>query len=74
MAYIVLNEGIIFEDVLEKIKQKCIEDLPDYEVPTYFEYIETIPYTPNNKQDFKLLENLGNKKVKELNIKKLVLK
>lgn len=74
MAYIVLNKGIIFEDVLEKIKQKCTEDLPDYEVPTYFEYIETIPYTPNNKQDFKLLENLGNKKVKELNIKKLVLK
>ena len=74
MAYIVLNEGIIFEDVSEKIKQKCIEDLPDYEVPTYFEYIETIPYTPNNKQDFKLLENLGNEKVKELNIKKLILK
>ncbi len=74
MAYIVLNEGIIFEDVLEKIKQKCIEDLPDYEVPTYFECIETIPYTPNNKQDFKLLENLGNEKVKEQNIKKLVLK
>lgn len=74
MAYIVLNEGIIFEDVIEKIKQKCIEDLPDYEVPTYFEYIETIPYTPNNKQDFKLLENLGNKKVKEQNIKKLLKK
>lgn len=74
MAYIVLNEGIIFEDVLEKIKQKCIEDLPDYEVPTYFECIETIPYTPNNKQDFKLLENLGNKKVKEQNIKKLIKK
>ena len=74
MAYIVLNEGIIFEDVLEEIKQKCIEDLPDYEVPTYFEYIETIPYTPNNKQDFKLLENLGNKKVKEQNIKKLLKK
>ena len=74
MAYIVLNEGIIFEDVLEKIKQKCIEDLPDYEVPTYFECIETIPYTPNNKQDFKLLENLGNEKVKEQNIKKLIKK
>lgn len=74
MAYIVLNEGIIFEDVLEKIKQKCIEDLPDYEVPTYFEHIESIPYTPNNKQDFKLLENLGNEKVKEQNIKKLIKK
>lgn len=74
MAYIVLNEGIIFEDVLEKIKQKCIEDLPDYEVPTYFECIETIPYTQNNKQDFKLLENLGNEKVKEQNIKKLLKK
>lgn len=74
MAYIVLNEGIIFEDVIEKIKQKCTEDLPDYEVPTYFEYIETIPYTPNNKQDFKLLENLGNEKVKEQNIKKLIKK
>ena len=74
MAYIVLNEGIIFEDVLEKIKQKCIEDLPDYEVPTYFEHIESIPYTLNNKQDFKLLENLVNEKVKEQNIKKLIKK
>ena len=69
MAFIVLNKGINFEDIKDKIEEKCFEDLPDYEVPTYFESIEKIPYTPNNKQDFKLLENMGNEIVKSGKIK-----
>ena len=69
MAFIVLNENINFEDIKDKIKEKCFEDLPDYEVPTYFESIEKIPYTPNNKQDFKLLENMGNEIVKSGKLK-----
>ena len=69
MAFIVLNDNINFEEVKNQIKEKCFEDLPDYEVPTYFESIEKIPYTPNNKQDFKLLENMGNEIVKSGKLK-----
>ena len=46
------------------IQSKCEEELPDYEVPSYYEEIEKIPYTPNDKQDFRYLENLGNEIVK----------
>lgn len=61
MAFIVLNdESIKFNDVVELIKEKCTQDLPDYEVPSYFEEIDKIPYTPNEKRDFRALEELGN--------------
>ncbi len=65
MAFMVLNENINFEDVKQQIKDKCIEDLPDYEVPSYFEQIDEIPYTQNGKQNFRLLEEMGNNIVKE---------
>lgn len=73
MAFIVLNDkNITFEDVLEDIKKKCIEELPDYEVPSYFEIIDSIPYTPNDKQDFLRLENMGNDIVKRKVLKKQI--
>lgn len=71
MAFVVLNnEDIAFDEVIDKIKEKCIEELPDYEVPTYFEKIEKIPYTPNDKQDFLTLEKMGNAIVKRKTLKK----
>lgn len=73
-AFIVLNdENLEFEVLKEKIRKKCIEDLPDYEVPTYFEIIDKIPYTPNDKQDFRRLEDLANEYVKSYKIKKMIL-
>jgi len=66
MAFIVLKDGSIeFEEAVQQIKQRCIEELPDYEVPTYYEPIDKIPYTPNDKQDFLTLENMGNDIVKK---------
>ena len=71
MAFIVLKEGqLLFEDVIGEIREKCKEELPDYEVPTYFEQIDRIPYTPNDKQDFMTLENMGNEIVKTKKLKK----
>ena len=64
MAFIELEKGINITDVYEDIEKKCIEDLPDYEVPSYFEQIDAIPYTPNGKHDFRKLEELGNSIVK----------
>lgn len=68
MAFVVLNNSSInFDDAKELIKEKCVDDLPDYEVPSYFEKIDKIPYTPNDKQDFRLLESMGNEIVKKNN-------
>lgn len=75
MAFIVLkDETLSFDEVKEQIKEKCVEELPDYEVPTYFEQIDKIPYTPNDKQDFRTLENIGNEIVKNQKSKKLIKK
>ena len=51
------------EFLVERIKDACKEALPDYEIPSYYREIEKIPYTDNNKQDFRLLEELGNEYV-----------
>ena len=65
LAFVVLNDLTVnFEDAKAIIQSKCEEELPDYEVPSYYEEIEKIPYTPNDKQDFRYLENLGNEIVK----------
>ena len=53
-----------FEIARKQIEEKCMEELPDYEVPSYYEQIEEIPYTKNDKQDFRMLENIGNEIVK----------
>lgn len=75
MAFIVLkDETLSFDEVKDQIKEKCVEELPDYEVPTYFEQIEKVPYTPNDKQDFRALEELGNSIVRNKATKKLVKK
>lgn len=71
MAFIKLIDNIQLEEVIDKVKAKCLEELPDYEIPTYFEQIDRIPYTQNNKQDFRRLEELGNKIVEENKQKKL---
>lgn len=71
MAFIKLIDNIQLEEVIDKVKAKCLEELPDYEIPTYFEQIDRIPYTQNNKQDFRRLEELGNKIVEGNKQKKL---
>lgn len=74
MAFIELDDNISLNDVYDDIKIKCMEELPDYEVPSYFEQINEIPYTPNGKQDFRKLESIGNEIVKEKYGKSLVKK
>ena len=65
MAFVELDDNVSINDVYDDIKRLCEEELPDYEVPSYFEQIEEIPYTPNGKHDFRKLEELGNSIVKE---------
>ena len=61
MAFIELDEAHKnnFNSVLPEIKEYCKKELPDYETPLYFEEIESVPYTSNNKQDFRKLEEMG---------------
>ena len=66
MAFIELKDNVIFSDVYNQIKEICERELPDYEVPSYFEPIDEMPYTPNEKHDFRKLEELGNKIVRDL--------
>lgn len=65
MVFVELEKDMRIADVYEDIERKCIEDLPDYEVPSYFEQIDEMPYTSNGKHDFRTLEELGNSIVKE---------
>lgn len=74
MAFVELYDGFTINDVYENIRQKCEEDLPDYEIPSYFEQIEEMPYTPNGKHDFRKLEELGNNIVKKKKDNQKILK
>ncbi len=65
MAFIELDKDMSINDVYADIEKKCAEELPDYEIPSYFEQIEKMPYTSNGKHDFRTLEELGNNLVKE---------
>ena len=61
MAYIVLKDNITdIEEVEKSICDKCVAELKDYEVPKYFRIVKSLPYTQNNKYDFRLLEKQGN--------------
>ena len=61
MAYIVLKDGVTdAEKAKRSIYEKCIAELKDYEVPKYFRIVDALPYTQNNKYDFRLLEKQGN--------------
>lgn len=72
MAFVVTSEEIKDYDEAKKIIfERCKQELPDYEVPSYVEMIEKIPYTKNNKQDFIKLENIGNQIV-EKSVKKVL--
>ena len=72
MAFVVTSEDIKDYDEAKKIIfERCKQELPDYEVPSYVEMIEKIPYTKNNKQDFIKLENIGNQIV-EKSVKKVL--
>lgn len=61
MAFIKLNDNSLSKDEAKRqINQKCMEELPNYEVPSYYEIVDSLPYTQNNKYNFKALEKLGN--------------
>lgn len=75
MAFIELEKDLTINDIYPELEKTCMEELPDYEIPSYFEQIDKMPYTSNGKQDFRKLEELGNEIVlKNKNSKKILKK
>ena len=61
MAYIVLKEEYTSKqtEIEKEIRDLCSASLKTKAVPKYYHFMESIPYTSNNKQDFKRLEQMG---------------
>ena len=60
MAHIVLkNENKEQTLIQEEIKQLCSKHLKEFAVPKYYHFMDAIPYTTNNKQDYRKLEQIG---------------
>ena len=49
------------ESVKLSIQEKCMTELKTHEVPKYYNFVLTLPYTQNGKYDFRYLEEQGNK-------------
>ncbi len=65
--YIVPQETDMTESEIKNgIMDKCKRELKEYEVPKHLRIVEKLPYTPNGKYDFRLLETQGNEYVDKL--------
>lgn len=73
MSFYTLKDGIMDEDkVFKEIEELCYQKLKSYQVPKYFKQLDEMPYTDNNKYDFKALERLAEEHVLEVAPKVLV--
>lgn len=71
MSYVVLKDEykFDFDKMKEDIFQKCYMELKEYEVPKHIMIMDNLPYTQNNKYDFRMLEKMGNEYVLTLSDK-----
>lgn len=63
IAFIVLDKSVSHteSDCLEEIKVLCQQNLKKKAVPKQYHVLEEIPYTSNNKQDYRSLERIAMK-------------
>lgn len=52
------------QEVLQKIKEACINGLADYRLPADYQFIDEFPRTPIGKVDYVAMENKNKEKVK----------
>lgn len=63
-AFVVKNDRSGSEEALRlSILDLCADELMDFEQPVAIEFIDALPYTDNNKVDFRKLEEWGNASV-----------
>ncbi len=66
-AYIVLKDGVVFDEKIKNELDKLCDSLPNkYYKPFQYEVISSLPKTLMNKIDYKLLEDKSNVKQKIL--------
>jgi acyl-coenzyme A synthetase/AMP-(fatty) acid ligase len=67
MLFLTLREKdeIQRKNIVEDIKKMCMSNLKGEATPQYYEVLEEIPYTSNNKQDYRKLETLGKKLIEQ---------
>lgn len=67
MIHIVLHDEYKTRqvDVETEIRNLCSSQLKTKASPKYYHFIDSIPYTSNNKQDFKQLEEIGTNLIEE---------
>ena len=56
IAFIVKNSNTENSILIEELKVKCIEKLPEYAQPIDFVVIDKMPLTPIGKVDYRALE------------------
>lgn len=66
MLYVVPKDLTINKNEIEVSIRETCKELKEYEIPKYINIVETLPYTPNNKYDFVLLEQWGNEYVDKI--------
>lgn len=59
VSFIVLKDStnVSYDEVVSKIKSLIVKDMPDYNIPVKFIFIDSLPLTGMAKVDFKQLEN-----------------
>lgn len=62
-AFITLKDNQNIDEALEDIKEYSKNNLKEYEVPKYFKVLSEMPYTGNNKYDFKKLEKVASEEI-----------
>lgn len=55
-------------NIIDQINTICVENIESYKCPSYIVCIDEIPYNQSQKQEYKLLEKIGNDMIKENNI------
>lgn len=75
MLFYTLKEEYLsnINEINEEIKSLCSVSLKENTIPKYYSFLEQMPYTDNNKYDFKKLEELGQIYVEENKAQTLVL-
>lgn len=61
MVHIVLKDGEVQKqaEIETEIREICSLSLKTKANPKYYHFMDAIPYTSNNKQDFRKLEEMG---------------
>lgn len=58
-VFIVLKNNISIENVEDEINKYCKERIKGRALPQFMGFLDQIPYTSNNKQDYKKLEHMA---------------